>query len=75
MLAGNRCILIGGWGERGLDKAVQSNRATVFHKWQDEMGLTEWPSYPMRDLHKDNLVEIQCKEPALCNISSEGNHF
>jgi len=76
MLAGNRCILIGGGaGERGLDKAAQSNRATVFHKWQDEMGLTEWPTYPMRDLHKDNFVEIKYKEQAFCNISSLGNHF
>jgi hypothetical protein len=55
MLAGNRCILIGGGG-LGLDTPAQSKRATVFHKWQDEMGLTEWPTYQMRDLHKDRLV-------------------
>ena len=56
-----------GTGERGLDKAALSNRATVFHKWQDEMGLTEWPTYPMWDLHKDNLVKIKCKEQASFN--------
>jgi hypothetical protein len=64
---------VGERGERGLDKAAQSNRATVFHKWRDEMGLTEWPTYPMLDLHKDNLVEIKYKEQVYCNISSEGN--
>ena len=58
-----------------MDKAAQSNRATVFHKWQDEMALTQWSTYPMGDIHKNKLVEIKCKEQAFCNISSLGNHF